>query len=252
VAATATTTAVLTTGGTPKALALLEVVAQAGAPVQLAELARACGLSKPTVHRVLAQLRELGWVRAHDGGRYSLGVSALAFAATASSDPTAEQVLARLRDAVGHTVHTGVVSGLRVVYTHKLDGHDQLVMKSRVGATMPLHCTGMGKALLAHLPPERAEAVIAAGLPPRTPATLTDAAALRADLAAVRERGYAVDEEENEPNIRCVAAVVPEAHGQPLAAVSISTVTFLTGREELLSYVPALQEAARSLAAPPR
>jgi DNA-binding IclR family transcriptional regulator len=135
------------------------------------------------------------------------------------------------------------------VYTHKLDGHDPFVMKSRVGGTMPLHCTGIGKALLAHLPDGEAEAVLAAGLPRRTSATLTDARALRTELQAIRERGYSVDDEENEPNIRCIATIVPETGGQPLTALSISTVTFLTTREQLLEYVPVLQEAARRLAA---
>jgi DNA-binding IclR family transcriptional regulator len=236
-------------GSTTKALALLRALAERGEPVQLAELVRACGMSKPSGHRVLAQLRELAWVRTHEGGRYSLGPQAHAFAAMSSSATSTEETMARLRDTVGHTVHLGVLSGGAVVYTHKLDGHDPFVMKSRVGGTMPLHCTGIGKALLAHLPEEEVSAAFAAGLPRRTPSTLTDPAALRADLQAIRERGYAVDDEENEPNIRCIATIVPEADGQPLSAVSISTVTFLTGREQLMEYVPALQEAARALAA---
>jgi IclR family transcriptional regulator, acetate operon repressor len=236
-------------GSTSKALALLRVLAERGEPVQLAELVRACGMSKPTGHRVLAQLRELAWVRTHEGGRYSLGPQAHAFAAMTSSGTSTEETLALLRDTVGHTVHVGVLSGGAVVYTHKLDGHDPFVMKSRVGGTMPLHCTGIGKALLAHLPDDEVRAVLAAGLPRRTPATFTDARALRAELQAIRERGYSVDDEENEPNIRCVATIVPETGGQPLTAVSISTVTFLTDREQLLEYVPALQETARRLAA---
>jgi IclR family acetate operon transcriptional repressor len=236
-------------GSTTKALALLRVLAERGVPVQLGELARACGMSKPTGHRVLAQLRELAWVRTHEGGRYSLGPQAYAFAAMSSSGTSTEETLARLRDTVGHTVHVGVLSGGAVVYTHKLDGHDPFVMKSRVGGMMPLHCTGIGKALLAHLPEEQVSAVLAAGLPRRTPTTFTDAGALRAELQAIRERGYAVDEEENEPNIRCVATIVPESGGQSLSAVSISTVTFVTDREQLMEYVPALQEAARALAA---
>jgi DNA-binding IclR family transcriptional regulator len=236
-------------GSTSKALALLRVLAEHGEPVQLADLVRACGMSKPTGHRVLAQLRELAWVRMHEGGRYSLGPQAHAFAAMTSAGTSTEETLAHLRDTVGHTVHVGVLSGGAVVYTHKLDGHDPFVMKSRVGGTMPLHCTGIGKALLAHLPDDEAEAVLAAGLPRRTSATLTDARALRTELQAIRERGYSVDDEENEPNIRCIATIVPETGGQPLTALSISTVTFLTTREQLLEYVPVLQEAARRLAA---
>jgi IclR family transcriptional regulator, acetate operon repressor len=243
------TAGALPSGSTAKSLVVLQALARAGGAVQLAELARDCGISKTTAHRVLAGLRELAWVRAHEGGRYSLGPQASAFAAMASPGTSVEQALAGLRDTVGHTVHAGVLVDDHVVYTHKLDGRDQFVMRSRVGATAPLHCTAMGKALLAHLPDDRVCAVVAAGLPRRTAGTLTDPRAVHAELRAIRERGYAVDDEENEQNIRCLATVVPETLGHPLRAVSISTVTFLTDRDRLMSYVPALLHCARSLTA---
>ena len=236
-------------GSTGKSLVVLQALAQAGGAVQLADLARGCGVSKTSAHRVLAALRELDWVRVHEGGRYSLGPQAYAFAAMASPGTSVEQALVGLRDTVGHTVHAGVLLDDHVVYTHKLDGRDQFVMRSRIGATAPLHCTAMGKALLAHLPEDRVSAVVAAGLPRRTAGTLTDPRAVRAELRGIRERGYAVDDEENEQNIRCLATVVPETLGHPLRAVSISTVTFLTDREQLMSYAPALLACARSLTA---
>jgi IclR family acetate operon transcriptional repressor len=239
----------LPSGSTAKSLVVLQALAQAGGAVQLAELARDCGISKTTAHRVLAGLRRLAWVRLHEGGRYSLGPQAYAFAAMASRGTSVEQALAGLRDTVGHTVHAGVLLDDHVVYTHKLDGRDQFVMRSRVGASAPLHCTAMGKALLAHLPDDQVSAVVTAGLPRRTTGTLTDPEAVLAELRGIRERGYAVDDEENEPNIRCIATVVPVPLGQPLRAVSISTVTFLTDREQLMSYVPALLRCARSLTA---
>lgn len=235
-------------GATPKALLLLEALARAEQPVRLAALARGCGLSKPSAHRVLALLRELDWVRPHDGGRYSLGTRAHAFAAMASRITSVDAVLTGLRDAVGHTVHTGVVSDDVVVYTHKVEGRDQFAMRSRVGGTMPLHSTGIGKSLLAHMPEDRLEAVLRVGLERRTPSTITDPNALRRELARIRGQGYSVDEEENEANVRCVAAVVPAPDGPPFTAVSISTVTFLTARDELLGYVPALQDATLALA----
>ncbi|WP_432535246.1 IclR family transcriptional regulator [Kineococcus arenarius] len=235
------------TGSTAKGLLLLQALAQAGASVRLADLALGCGMSKPTAHRVLVVLRDLGWVRTHEGGHYSLGPQAHAFAAMAAPATSVEQSLTVLRDAVGRTVHSGVLLGDHVVYTHKLDGHDQFVMRSRLGATASLHSTAMGKALLAHLPDDRVAEVLAAELPRRTDHTLVEPAALRAELRRIRERGYAVDDEENEQNIRCVATVVPEGAGHPVRAVSISTVTFLTDREELMGYVPALRQCAESL-----
>jgi IclR family acetate operon transcriptional repressor len=240
----------LPAGSTAKSLVVLQALARAGGAVQLADLARDCGVSKTSAHRVLAGLRELGWVHVREGGRYSLGPQAYAFAAMALPGTSIEKALVALRDAVGHTVHAGVLLDDHVVYTHELDGRDQFVMRSRVGATAPLHCTAIGKALLAHLPDDRVSAVVAAGLPRRTAGTLTDPEAVRAELQTTRQRGYAVDDEENELNIRCLATVVPETPGHPLRAVSISTVTFLTGRDQLLSCVPALLHCARSLTAP--
>lgn len=236
------------TGGTPKALALLEDLARSGEPARLTDLADRCAISKPSAHRILTVLRELGWVGSAERGRYCLGPRAHAFAAGAGAASSTEAVLGGLRDEVGHTVHAGVLASDRVVYTHKLDGRDPFAMRSRVGGSMPLHCTGIGKALLAHLPAARRDAVIAAGLPRRTPNTITDPAALRRELAAIRERGYAVDDEENEVNVRCVAAVVPDREAFPRTSLSIATVTFLTTREQLLGYVTPLHAAAHALA----
>jgi DNA-binding IclR family transcriptional regulator len=197
---------------------------------------------------VLAILRDAGWVRVHEGGRYSLGARALAFGARTGRSPSVEAVLTRLRDEVGHTVHAGVISDDAVVYTHKVEGRDQFTMRSRVGGTMPLHSTGIGKALLATGPSGRVDEAIAAGLPRRTANTITSAAALKRELTRIRADGYAVDNEENEPNIRCVACAVPAADGASISAISISTVTFLTTRDELFGYLPTLQAAARELA----
>lgn len=240
-------------GSTPKALLLLDALAaQPGAvqpgAVQLASLAASCGLSKPSTHRVLATLRDAGWVRVHEGGRYSLGARALAFGARTRQSPSVEALLTRLGDEVGHTVHVGVISDDVVVYTHKVDGHDQFTMRSRVGGTMPLHSTGIGKALLASGPSSRVDAAIAAGLPRRTANTITSATALRRELKTTRANGYAVDNEENEPNIRCIACAVPAVDGVPITAISISTVTFLTSKDELFGFIPTLQAAARELA----
>ena len=89
---------------------------------------------------------------------------------------------------------------------------------------------------------------MSAGMASRTPATITDVAALHAELAVVRERGYAVDDEENEPTVRCIGAVVLDRAGRPRGGVSVSTVTFVVERAELLGYVPLLQATARRVA----
>lgn len=114
---------------------------------------------------------------------------------------------------------------------------------------MPLHSTAIGKSILAHLPEEQVRALIAsAGLPPRTPNTLTSPEALLAELETVRARGFAMDDEENEATIRCIGAALLDPGGSPVGGVSITTVTFLVSREEIEAYAPALRAATQALA----
>ena len=121
-------------------------------------------------------------------------------------------------------------------------------MPSRVGKAFWLHCTGIGKALLAEKDDDVLDAhIIRTGLPARTPLTHTTAAALKADLAQVRARGYALDDEENEPGIRCVASVIHT--GTAIAAVSISTLSLEQSIAQVALMAPAAIEAARKISA---
>jgi IclR family acetate operon transcriptional repressor len=150
--------------------------------------------------------------------------------------------------AGGNTVHLAVRVSDHAVYLHKVDSDKPYEMRSRVGNLLWLHCTAIGKAILAYLPPDEVAAVVAsAGLPARTPATITDLDALRAELAAVRERGFAVDDEENETTVRCIGAAILDRAGRPRGGVSISTVTFAVDRAELLGYAPQLHAAAQGM-----
>lgn len=223
----------------------------AGEPRRLADLAAAADLSKPTAHRLLAVLVEDDWAVAHEGGYYGLGPAARAAAAMVASSTahaTVESVLADLQQRVGQTIHLGMRSGDRIVYTHKVEAPQGFAMASRVGHQQPLHCTGIGKCVLSGLDDAALAAFVErAGLPPRTEHTITTLDALRRETAEIRARGYAIDEEENEANIRCLAAPIHTADGRVMGAVSMSTVTFVVDREELLSRRDDVMETARRL-----
>ena len=224
--------------GPRRLLRLIEALCRAGEPVRLAELASAADLAKPTAHRLLGVLTEENWAVAHEGGRYGIGPAARAVAAMVGSGTheSVESVLADLQRRVGQTIHLGMRSGDRMVYTHKVEGREGLAMASRVGNEQPLHSTAIGKCILAGLDDEQvAEFAGRAGLPPRTGQTITTLDALRRELAEIRARGYAIDEQENEDNIRCLAAPIEAADGRVMGAVSISTVTFVLEREDLLA-----------------
>ncbi|HLH58903.1 MAG TPA: IclR family transcriptional regulator [Streptosporangiaceae bacterium] len=229
---------------TQKALRVLEAAAAPNGPHRLADIAARAAVAKPTTHRLLVMLVADGYLTADGGGRYGVGPRLHAFAAEVSAHGPRDiaQLLRSLQQVVGgHTVHLALRSGDHAIYIQKIDSDQPYQMASRVGISIPLHCTAIGKCILAYLPPDELDRVIAArGLPGRTPATITDRPRLDAELAYIRDRGYAVDDEENETTIRCVAAPVFDAARRPLGGVSVSTVTFAVSREKLESFVPDL------------
>ncbi|MFD3548304.1 IclR family transcriptional regulator [Streptomyces sp. NPDC058655] len=234
-----------------KSLRILEAVAAPGGPHRLAEVTAAAAVPKSSTFRILASLVEQGFVRQEGGSRYGVGPRLRGLSALVSGGEPAgiEHVLGELRRATGQTVHLALHSGETITYIRKLESDQPFRTASRVGMVMPLHTTAIGKSILAHLPDEEVRDLIAAtGLPARTPRTLTTGRELRAQLTEVRARGFALDDEENEPTIRCVGAVVLGPNGRPVGGVSVTTVTFLVSREEIEAYAPALLAATEALA----
>ncbi|WP_143261873.1 IclR family transcriptional regulator [Allokutzneria sp. NRRL B-24872] len=235
-----------------KALRVLEAVSMPGSPHRLAEIAATAGVPKPSAHRILGTFAERGFVHSHGGGRYAPGPRLRAMAAQVAGDDDrgVDQVLAELQRQVGHTVHLALRAGDRAVYTHKVEADQPFRTSSRIGMWLPLHSTAIGKCVLAHLGvTERDDVLGGAGLARRTPATITEREQLDTELAEVRRRGYAVDDEENEASIRCVAAPLLDASGRPVGAVSVSGVAFLVSREQIEAFAPEVRHAAQSLAA---
>lgn len=233
-----------------KALNVLEAAVAGPGPRRFADICADAGVPKASVHRILSTLVELGFVAAEGGGSYRAGVRmfALAEEVKAAGAGGVGEVLTRLSGEVRQTVHFALRSGDHAVYVQKVEGDQPYRMASRVGMRLPLHSTAIGKCVLAHLPPDELAAVLAtAGLPARTPATLTSSESLAAELTGIRERGYAVDDEENETAVRCLGAPVFDRAGHVAGGVSVSTVAPLLSREELLTYVPALRAAARAV-----
>ena len=235
-----------------RTLRVLEAVTAPGGPHRLGEVAAAAVLPKSSAHRVLAHCVERGWVVADGEGRYAVGarLRALAARVTGRGDDAVGDLLAELQAAVGgHAVHVATRDGDRAVYTHKLEGVLPVRLASRIGMSIPLHSTAIGKALLAALPPVEVEAVVGrTGLPRRTPATVSSRRRLQQELARVRTLGYAVDDEENEPNNRCVAVAFTDPAGRVSGAVSVSTVVLSRPGADLAAFVPALRTTADRVA----
>jgi IclR family KDG regulon transcriptional repressor len=211
-----------------RALSILNVLSVEESP-NLATISRLIGLPLSTTFRLLATLVAHGYVeQPSHGSHYRLGAACLtlgdAFLKASDLRQRSEDCLVALRDQCGETVHLAVMEGEEVMYLLKLPGlHPIGLMSSRAGGRAPLHCTGLGKALLAFL---SSEPGLPAFLKKRklktfTPNTLTGLRSLEIDLKRTRKRGYAVDNEEHETGVACIAAPV-FGHAGLVAAVSVS------------------------------
>lgn len=231
-----------------RALQLLWDVAES--PKTIRALAERLAVHPTTALRLVQSLQERRMVERQANGEYRLGSGVLELGQRAAERIDIRAVAAphmrELGRATGETVHLAVLAADNVVYVDKVDSVHPVRMYSRIGIVAPLHCTGVAKAFLAFLDDEERERLIA-----RTPLeryndrTLTTADALRADLTLSRERGYAIDAEEHETGIHCVAAPVLNADGTVAGSMSVSAPTSRVGRDALLAFVPPLLEAAR-------
>ena len=213
----------------------------------ISEISRNTGLPTSTVHRILQELVALGWVRVDSEHRYLPGVRLLSVAGqSASITQIVRPILQRLCSATGHTIHFALLSGDEAVYVDKLEGDRAYAMRSRVGLSIPLYSTAIGKAILAGLSRPEQRAFIARNtLTAMTSRTITDPDLLIAHLDSVAERGYSVDDEENEEHTRCLGAAVLDHHGAPIGGISVSALTFDLDRAKVRACVPLLLTAAR-------
>lgn len=212
-----------------RAFGLLEALSWEPAGMQLTELAQATGLHKSTVHRLLAALIALGYVRkAEESGRYRLSLKILELSGRITDNldvlATARPLLEQLRDKTQEAVHLVVRDGADIVYVYKAESRGSAYrMFSRIGMRRALYCTAAGKSLLAAMPDDAVEKIWRTSeIKPYTEHTILTLEALLAELDGIRSRGYALDNEENELGVRCIAAALTDYTGASTAAFSIS------------------------------
>jgi IclR family transcriptional regulator, acetate operon repressor len=216
-----------------RAARLLTEVVHASDPMTFTGLSAATGLAKSTTSRLLLALERNGLVRRDDHGRFLPGEMFVSFAwrggAEAGLVAVAQPFLERLGKATSETVNLGVVSGALVEQIAQVDSTYFIGGTNWVGLSVPLHCSALGKVLLAYgtapLPAEKLER--------RTDKTITSEAALRSELAGVRARGYAITDEELEPGLIAVAAPVHGFDGAVVAALSVSAPATRMTRDRL-------------------
>lgn len=214
----------------------------------LTELASHTGFPKSTVHRIVRQLVEQGALE-RTGHGYRLGLQMFEIGSLVPFKRRLREAalpfIEDLYEGTHETIHFGVLDSLELLYLERINGHDPVACRTRMGGRMPAHCTGLGKALLAAGPAETIEEVIAAGLSRHTPHTITYPKRFRDHLRTVSEEGVAFDREEAVLGVACVAAPVRNRAGHPVAAISVTTTP--TAPPE--RFVPAVQRTAERLSA---
>jgi len=246
----------MASGSIDKALTVLEALAEHS---RVTDIAADTGLPKSTVHRILQSLLGRGFARSDGNGGYLPGPRILTLAGRVMSrfDPAqhASVALRELRDSTGLAVHFAIRSGDEAVYVDKLEGRRPYQMRSRIGMSVPLHTTAIGKAVLAQLSePEVVEIVERAGMRPMTRRSITEIPVLVRQLVEASERGYAIDDGENDPGISCIGAPIFDHTGTVMGGVSISALAFEINVDDpslTAAVIAAARDVSLALGAPP-
>lgn len=216
------------------------------------DVVSATGLAKASVHRIIQTLVEHGFITVGMDGHYLPGPKALAIAGRAFEhidiSSLAMPVIDELVEATECTVHVGALNGHEAIYVARRDSNKPYRMPSRVGKSILLHSTGIGKVMLAEFSTAQVEQYIAqSGLASRTPHTISTRKGLFAELDRVRDQGFATDDEENEPGIRCVAAGIRDHTGVTSYGLSISTLTLEHSLDQIRAHAPLALRAAADI-----
>jgi DNA-binding IclR family transcriptional regulator len=223
-------------GGLDRAAAILSAFDATHRELALATLVARCGLPRSTTHRTAEKMIKLGWLD-KPADRYRIGNRLFELSGLAPiRHELREAVLPFLHDlhhAAKTTVQLGVLDGIQILVVEKITGHRPMPMLSQVGGTVPAYCSALGRAILAYSTPDVVDHVLDAGLPRRTPRTLTTPVAVRRELAAVPDRGWAVEREEGNIGVSCVAAPIFDPLSRVVAALSVTGPTGLVKADRI-------------------
>ena len=227
-----------------RASLILDVLGKSPQGISIKELSGKTGLPKGTAHRFLSSLAYFDYVRQNSMTKnYHLGFKLVELGNRLLDQmdlrTEAHPFLVELAERTEETVHMAILDHNEALYVDKVDASEPaggLRMVSVVGARIPTHCTALGKVMLAFLPDERLVSIGKdKGLPRRTENTITDIEELKKHLELIREQGYALDDEENEKGVKCLAAPIRDLSGEVEAAISISVLSTRIRTDTLLT-----------------
>jgi DNA-binding IclR family transcriptional regulator len=236
------------------ALRLLKAFSEAEVEIGISDLAKRLGVAKSTVHRLAVTLVSEGMLEQNpDTGKYRLGIALFRLGALVRHrmdvSIEARQLLRALREKANETVHLAVLEGPEIMYIYNLESTQAIRMRSDIGVRKPAYCTAEGQAMLAFQSADAIDRVIGAGLPPRTAQTITDPAALRKALEAVRQRGCAIEDEESEIGMRCIAAPIRDDSGDVVAAIGLAGPVSRLSKKAIAAFIPHVIDTAAAISA---
>lgn len=237
-----------------RAFAVLDLLGESEVPLGLAQVASSLQLHKSTAHRFLMVLERHRMVERTGAGKFRLGLRLFDFGNRAIEQydlrDRAQPHLRRLVAETEETAHLCILEAARVIYIDKIEPARSVRMITRIGASNPVHCTSVGKAILAFLPEDRAADVLRRLRFERfTNHTITTPEVLRTEMEKTRRRGYAVDDEEYEEGLRCIAVPLLDAQRLPVAAISVSGPSFRVTAQKLPSIANHLLQCVRGISA---
>jgi DNA-binding IclR family transcriptional regulator len=240
------------TGTLGKAMEVLEVIALSSKPLRFTDVLHLVDQPRGTLHRQISNLIEEGLLATRSDHSYELGLKLLKLASRAWSSnqfrAIAEPHLKHLHDTTGETVHLGILNGIEVIYLDKVESRQAVRMYSQIGNAAPAYCTGVGKAALAALPEDELQRRIGAIAFKRyTDTTLTDAAAMNAEIRTIRNSGNAFDREEHEKDIHCVAAPIHSSDRKFVAGISVTAPIYRVKMDQLIQWGPLVRDTAAAI-----
>lgn len=241
--------------GVERAFAILEILANSKRGLSLAQISRELKLAKSSTHCLLLTLERLGYLRRSDETRrftFGLKLFTLANITLMRIDLRAQAapLLGALMQKLRMTMHLAILEHGEAVLIEKMEPPHLLRLATWIGKRMDVHCTGVGKALIAHLPKDELDNLFKErGLPRHNENTIVSMRKLDEQLAQVRRMGYALDNEEDEIGLRCVACPVLDHNGKPVAAISVAGTTSQITGDNLTSLADELKRAASHLSA---
>lgn len=236
------------------AIRLLNAFSEEEVEIGVSALSKRLGIAKSTVHRLAVTLVSEGLLEQNpENEKYRLGITLFRLGALVRQrmnvSNESKPHLIQLRGLTSETVHLAILNQHQIMYVYNLESTQAIRARSDVGVRKPAYCTAEGMAMLAFQPEEFVDHVIADGLIPLTVHTRTEPERLRVALNEVRQRGYAVEDEESEIGMRCIAAPIRDGSGSVVAAVGVAGPVQRLSKKTIGAFAPDVVRTAEAISA---